>query len=202
MQFEAYDLSTDRLTPHPFNLCSNAGSISHIIDNIYFPNTTSGYGTEHVHSTSLVDHVEDCSEWNLSCWTAVWSWPPCCCSVSGSWSSYYSLRHLYVEQRFSIPVLAPPLLCIFRVTLIASDVCSIRTQEVDITGYSAMIPVRSERIYSIQSAYKCARRGLKLYMFTEVYVSLVRGWRRGAEQIHEWMFRNEVNFSGFPLLRE
>ncbi len=26
MQCAAYDLSTDRLTPHPFNLCSNAGS--------------------------------------------------------------------------------------------------------------------------------------------------------------------------------
>ncbi len=31
-----------------------------------------------------------------------------------------------------------------------------------------MIPVRSERICSIQSAYKCARRELKLYIFTEV----------------------------------
>ncbi len=41
--------------------------------------------------------------------------------------------------------------------------------EVDITGYSSMIPVRSERIYSIQSALKCARRELKLYIFTEVY---------------------------------
>ncbi|CAI9548320.1 unnamed protein product [Staurois parvus] len=26
MQFAVYGLSTDRLTPHPFNLCSNAGS--------------------------------------------------------------------------------------------------------------------------------------------------------------------------------
>ncbi|CAI9582206.1 unnamed protein product [Staurois parvus] len=26
MQCVAYGLSTDRLTPHPFNLCSNAGS--------------------------------------------------------------------------------------------------------------------------------------------------------------------------------
>ncbi len=82
-------------------------------------------------------------------------------------------------QQFSIPVLAPPpALHISYVTLIASDVCSIRTQvpcEVDITGYSAMIPVRSKRIYSIQSALKCARRELKLYIFTEVYdVTLVR----------------------------
>ncbi len=33
----------------------------------YFPNTSSGYDAEHVHSTSLVDHSEACSEWNLSC---------------------------------------------------------------------------------------------------------------------------------------
>ncbi len=72
---------------------------------------------------------------------------------------------------------APPLRISY-VTLIASDVCSIRTQvpcEVDITEYSAMIPVRSERIYSIQSALKCARHELKLYIFTEVYdVTLAR----------------------------
>ncbi len=37
-----------------------------------------------------------------------------------------------------------------------------------------MIPIRSKRIYSIQSALKCARRELKLYIFTEVYdVTLV-----------------------------
>ncbi len=43
----------------------------------------------------------------------------------------------------------PPALHISYVTLITSDVCSIRTQvpcEVDITRYSSMIPVRSERI--------------------------------------------------------
>ncbi len=70
--------------------------------------------------------------------------------------------------------------------------------EVDITGYSAMISVRSERIYSIQSALKCARRELKLYIFTEVYDVTLRVWRRWAAQIQEWMFQNKVNFSGFP----
>ncbi len=49
MQCAAYGLSTDRLTHHPFNLCSNAGS-------------TSGFGAEYVLSTSLVDHGEACSE--------------------------------------------------------------------------------------------------------------------------------------------
>ncbi len=73
--------------------------------------------------------------------------------------------------------------------------------EVDITGYSTRIPVRSERIYSIQSAYKCARCEFKLYIFTEVYdITLVCAWRRWAAQIHEWMFRSKVNFNGFPLL--
>ncbi|CAH2305174.1 Hypothetical predicted protein, partial [Pelobates cultripes] len=46
MQCAAYGLSTDRLTPQPFNLCNN------------FPKTTSGYDAEHMHSTSLVDHGE------------------------------------------------------------------------------------------------------------------------------------------------
>ncbi len=80
MQCVVFGLSTDRLTPHPFNLCSNAGST-----HMSFPNTTSKYDIEQMHSISLVDHGEACSEWNLSCYTAVWSWPPCCSSVSGSW---------------------------------------------------------------------------------------------------------------------
>ncbi len=75
--------------------------------------------------------------------------------------------------------------------------------EVDITGYSAMIPVRSECICSMQSALKCTRREFKLYIFTEVYdVTLVRVWRHCTAQFHEWMFWSEENFNGFPLLRE
>ncbi len=80
---------------------------------VYFPNTTSGYDAEHVHTTSLVNHDEACSEWIQSCWTAVWSWPPCCSSVSGSWQSSYSLRHLYVEQWFPNMFLEPPQHCTF-----------------------------------------------------------------------------------------
>ncbi|CAI9578457.1 unnamed protein product, partial [Staurois parvus] len=34
---------------------------------VYFPKTTSGYDAEHMHLTSLVDHGEAYSEWNLSC---------------------------------------------------------------------------------------------------------------------------------------
>ncbi len=58
-----------------------------------------------MHSNSLVEYGEGCSEWNLSCKTAVWSWSPCCRSVSASCQSSYSLRHLYVEQKnfFSLP---------------------------------------------------------------------------------------------------
>ncbi len=53
----------------------------------------------------------------------------------------------------------------------------------------------NERIYSIQSALKCARRELKLYIFTEVYdVTLVRAWRRwtlcrehvNGNTVHAW----------------
>ncbi len=68
MQCAAYDLSTDRLTAHPFNLCSNAisqTSISqtqNVFQNVYFPNTTSVYDAEHEYSTSLVDHGDACSE--------------------------------------------------------------------------------------------------------------------------------------------
>ncbi len=66
-----------------------------------------------------------------------------------------------------------------------------------------MIPVRSERIYSIQSALKCARRELKLYIFTEVYdVTLVRAWRRCAAQIHEWMFPCSGSREQWTLCRE
>ncbi len=52
----------------------------------------------------------------------------------------------------------PPALHISCVTLIASDVCSIRTQvpcEVDITGYSSMIPVRSECIFHSKCIEVC-----------------------------------------------
>ncbi len=41
MQCAAYGLSTDRLTPHPFNLCSNAGSThtsrAGLVIGIHFP---------------------------------------------------------------------------------------------------------------------------------------------------------------------
>ncbi len=61
MQCAAYGLSTDRLTPgQPLQQCWQHSYV-------YFPNTTSKYEAEHVISTSLVDHGEACSEWNLSC---------------------------------------------------------------------------------------------------------------------------------------
>ncbi len=56
-------LSTDRLTPPPLQPLQQCWQHSYI----YIPNTTSGYDAEHVHSASLVDHGEACSEWNLSC---------------------------------------------------------------------------------------------------------------------------------------
>ncbi len=121
--------------------------------------------------------------------------------VCGKWTFMYCNRLLVRGIRpFSAAVLnsSPliPTLCTF---------CKFH-----ITGYSAMIPVWSKRIYSIQRALKCARREFKLYLFTEVYyvtlhaslVSFVCVWRCCAAQIREWMLRSEVNFNGFPLLRE
>ncbi len=61
-QCVAYGLSTDRLTPLPFNLCSNAGSTHTSI----YQTQPLVYDAEHVHSTSLFDDGEACSEWNLS----------------------------------------------------------------------------------------------------------------------------------------
>ncbi len=97
--------------PPPFNLCSNAGSTHTSISqtqplDIMLSSCIQlvGYDAELVHSTCLDEYGEACSDWNpnLSCLTAVWSWPSCCSSVSGSWQSSYSLRHLYVEQQFFV----------------------------------------------------------------------------------------------------
>ncbi|CAI9623095.1 unnamed protein product [Staurois parvus] len=63
MQCAAYGLSTDRLTPPPLQPLQQCWQHSYV----YFPKTTSVYDAEHVHSTSLVDHGEACSKWNLSC---------------------------------------------------------------------------------------------------------------------------------------
>ncbi len=64
---------------------------------------------------------------------------------------------------------------------------------VNITGYSAKIPVQNERIRFIKRALKCMRREFKLYLFTEVYYatlvvryssswsSLLTSWSRGLE---------------------
>ncbi len=64
MQCAVYGLSTDRLTPIPSTSAAMLAALIHL-----FPKHNSGYDAEHVHSTSLVDHGEACSEWNLSCWT-------------------------------------------------------------------------------------------------------------------------------------
>ena len=61
MQHVAYCLSIDRVTPHPSNLCSNADRTS-----VYFPMSPCGFDAENMHSTSLVNHGEACSEWILS----------------------------------------------------------------------------------------------------------------------------------------
>ncbi|CAI9561898.1 unnamed protein product [Staurois parvus] len=58
MQCVAYGLSTDRLTPPTLQPLQQSWQHSYV----YFPKTTSGYDAEHVHSTPLVNHSEDCSE--------------------------------------------------------------------------------------------------------------------------------------------
>ncbi len=99
MQCAAYGLNTDRLTPHLFILCRNAGCTH-----------TSISQTQPLYMT-----LSTCTQ--LLWWTMarpvlsgicpvkplyglghcmVW----CCSSVSVSWQFSYSLRLLYVEQRF------------------------------------------------------------------------------------------------------
>ncbi len=103
-------------------------------------------------------------------------------------------RHACVNQRLNSSPRAPPLCTCSYVTLIASDVCSIRTKvscKVDITGYSAMIPVRSECIpFKIKIVYIRS-----IWCHTRLCLKTLRSAN------HEWMFQSEVNYNGFPLLR-
>ncbi len=96
MQCAAYSLSTDRLTPHPFNLRSNAGSTHTSISQTQPLDMTLSTCTQLLWSTMTRPVLSG----TCPVKTAVWSWPPCCSSVSGSWQSSYSLHHLYVEQQF------------------------------------------------------------------------------------------------------
>ncbi len=108
-------------------------------------------------------------------------------------------------QRFSIPVLAPPrsahFLCYsyhFR-CLFYSIASALRSGH----HTTFLHDSSSKRTYCIHSELKCARCEFILYIFTDVYyVTLVCAWRCCAAQIHQWMFWSEVNFNGFPLLRE
>ncbi len=93
MQCAAYGLRTDRLTPHPFNLYRIAGSTHMSISQTQPLDMTLSTCPQLIWSTMARPVVY------------VWSWPPCCSSVSGSWQSSYILHHLYVEQQlfFSDP---------------------------------------------------------------------------------------------------
>ncbi len=124
------------------------------------------------------------------------------CSVSAN-HSLLSL-HVPLVQRFSIPRSAHLIRFSYRFRhLYYSTVSALRSGH-HITGYSAMVPVRRERICSIQRALKCARR--ELYLFTEVYYvtlsasleSFICVWRRCAAQIHEWMFPSKYTSPDFP----
>ncbi len=84
---------------------------------------------------------------------------------------------LALEQRFSIPVLAPHrsahFVCYsyhFR-RLFYSNASALRSGH----HTTFLHDSSSKRTYSIHSALKCARREFKLYIFTDVYdVTLVR----------------------------
>ncbi len=109
------------------------------------------------------------------------------------WIIELNIRLMWVPvaQRFSIPVLAPPrsayFVCYsyrFR-CLFYSNVSALRSGHHRIFRHDSSS--KRTYIYSIQSAYKCARRELKLYIFTEVYdVTLVCAWRHCAAQ-KPWM---------------
>ncbi len=132
--------------------------------------------------------------------------------VAFSSSAFYGLLFLIflltiyiLWQRFSIPVLAPPRSAHFVCysyhlrRLFYSNASALRSEHHTIFLHDSS----SKRTYSIHSALKCARCEFKLCIFTDVYnVTLVCAWRCCAAQIHEWMFWSEVNFNGFPLLRE
>ncbi len=52
---------------------------------------------------------------------------------------------------------------------------------------------------SIQRALKCVRREIKLYLFTEVYYVTLH--TSLVSFVCVWMFRSEINFNRFSLLR-
>ncbi len=88
-----YGLSTDRLTPHPFNLCSNAGSTHTSVSQTQPLYMTLNTCTQLLWSTMARPVLSaTCSVKPL--------YGLCCSSVSGSWQSSYSLFHLYVEKWF------------------------------------------------------------------------------------------------------
>ncbi len=84
MQCEAYGLSTDRLIPHPFNLCSNAGSTHTSISQTHPLDMTLSTCTQLYWSTMARPVL------NGTCPVKPLyglDWPPCFSSVSGFWQT-------------------------------------------------------------------------------------------------------------------
>ncbi len=81
--------------PHPFNLCSNAGSTHTSISQTQPLDMTLSMCTQLLWST-MARPVQS----GTCPVKPLYGLGPCCSSVSGSWQSSYSLRHLYVEQQF------------------------------------------------------------------------------------------------------
>ncbi len=90
-QCAAYGMSTDRLTPYPL---TSAAMLQHSYG--LFPKLN-------LWILSMCTQLLWSTWWGLFrvepvLLNALWSWPPYSSSVSRSWQSYLSLRHLYVEQ--------------------------------------------------------------------------------------------------------
>ncbi len=195
MHCAAYGLSTDRLTPHPFNLCSNAGSTHTSISQTQPLDMTLRTCTQLLWSTMARSVLRGTCPFK-----PLYGLGHRAAAVSGSWQSSYSLRHLYVEQRSQFQSSRPPPLCIFRMLLLSLQMFVLFERKCPAKWTSQDIPPWFQFEANVYIPFKVhwsvsARRELKLYIFTEVYdVTLVRAWRRCAVQIHEWMFRNKVNF--------
>ncbi|XP_057190911.1 uncharacterized protein LOC130554978 [Triplophysa rosa] len=91
----AYGLSTDRLTPHPFNLCSNAGSTHTSISKRQPLDMTLSMCTQLLWSTMARPVLSGTCPVK-----PLYGLGHRAAAVSGSWQSSNSLGHLYVEQQF------------------------------------------------------------------------------------------------------
>ncbi len=123
-------------------------------------------------------HTAETVYGHRTCFRHVEPWCACGrCRFSSGPDPLRGWQSISIDQRFSIPVLAPHrsahFVCYsyhFR-RLFYSNASALRSGHHTIFLHDSS----SKRTYSIHSALKCARREFKLYIFTDVYdVTLVR----------------------------